>query len=252
MTVAEEAEPLIQQFASHYGQVSDGLRLLITTDPEFASALESYVAASSQASSLEPRIRELLLLAHDVSITNLDREGAQRRVVKALRAGATEAEIRHVIELVAMLSTHGLIRGIPLVPSQGSGPDPATAMSGGYWVAFESAFPAFHQKMKAANPAAFASYRSMGAALWRKGGLEPVWAELVFVVADLANTHLFTDGAAFHVRNALHYGATSQQVLDAVFLTVPSIIRSIDVGFAALQDGLAQHQEETAQQLARG
>lgn len=246
MTMAHESEHLIQQYASHYGHVGDGLRLLIKSDPEFAGALGDYVAASSEAGSLEPKIRELLLLAHDVSITNLDRDGAQRRVVKALDAGATEAEIRHVIELVTMLSLHGLTRGLPMVPALATGLGPVASSRGGYWDAFEEAFPAFHQRLEEANPAAFASYQRMGAALWRKGGLEPVWAELVFVVADLSNTHLFTDGAAFHIRNALHYGATDQQVLDAVFLTVPSIIRSIDVGFLALQDGLAQHRQEKA------
>ena len=244
MSVVSEPEQTLQRLAAVYGDVGEGLRLLTEIDPEFASALTDFVGASSMAASLEPRLRQLLLLAHDVSITNLDEEGARNRVLMALRAGATEREITAVIELVTMVSLHGLTRGFPLLEPRAAEPQQEGTPGEGYWESFEAAFPGFHRRMKDANPAAFASYRAMGKHIWKNGGLDPAWSELVFIVVDLSNTHLFTEGAALHIRNALHYGATRQQVLDAVLLTVPSIVRSIDMGFNAVRDGLALFRQE--------
>jgi len=236
---------VMARLAVIYGGAGPGLALLTQIDPGFTASFTAYAEAAYRGASLDPRLRQLLLLAHDVSITNLDGTGARNRVLLALQAGATEREVTTVIELVTMVSLHGMTKGFPLLcPLEDQTPD-ADAPTGGYWAAFETAFPAFHRRMKAANPDAFAAYRAMGEHIWKTGSLDPAWAELVFVVIDLANTHLFTEGAAFHIRNALHYGATHQQVLDAVFLTVPSIVRSLEVGLSAVAEATALFEQES-------
>ena len=230
------------RFATAFGATGPGVQTLIASDPDFAAAFIDYAESAGRASGLPPWVRELLLLAHDVSITNLDEIGATHRVTMALEAGATPAQVVRVVELVTMVSLHGLTHGIRIVQSLDDDPEPeAIDDPRGYWRAFDRTFPAFREGMRAGNPAAYEAYERMGSLLWREGGLEPRWAELVYVVADLANTHLFTDGAAFHIENALHYGATREQVVDAIFLTVPSVVRSLEVGFRAVRAGLDAH-----------
>ncbi|MBB5158967.1 carboxymuconolactone decarboxylase family protein [Saccharopolyspora phatthalungensis] len=215
------------------GPLSPAWEDLLDRDPEFVEAFAGYLAACHDATVLRPHIRELLLLAHDATMTVLDERGVDLRIGRALDAGATEREVLDVLELLTLISTHSLTTGIPLVPVDAEPPAPESTR-GGYWAAFEERFPGYHARMAALMPEAFAAYRGLGRVLWRSEGLPLKWRELVFVVADLSTTHLFRDGAALHVANALRYGATRAEVVAAIGLTVPYTARTLEIGVAAL------------------
>lgn len=201
-----------------YGAVSAGWRELQRRDPEFAEVFLQYVETAHNAPSLPASIRELLLLAHDVSMTTFDETGIANRMESALDAGATEREILDVIELLSMLSIHSLVTGLDLAAP----PEPPPASrQGPYWHEFEERFPGFHGALASTQPEFFGRYEALGKALWRPDGLAPQWKELVFVVADLSTTHLFRDGAAIHIANARSYGATASQVIEAIILAIP-------------------------------
>lgn len=218
-----------------FGSVSAGWVSLRSRDPEFAAAFLGYVEAAHHTHHLPDHVRELLLLAHDASMTTVDEAGIEHRMVTALRAGATERHILDVLELLTMLSIHSIVRGIHLVDK----PEPPPAnKQGRYWVEFEQRFPGFHGTFARCLPALFAKYDELGKVLWRQGGLEPEWKELVFVVADLSTNHLFTDGAALHVVNAKAYGATNQQIVEAIGLAIVPVARTVDVGLPALARAL--------------
>lgn len=218
-----------------YGQVSAPWELLIDLDLEFAEAFTDYLDAAYNSEVLEPRIRELLLLAHDASMTVLDSEGVTLRVKRSRDAGASEREVLDVLELLSMISTHSLAKGFPLALDPADYPIPEST-KGGYWDAFEKPFPGFHGMLAGAAPRIFNAYRVLGRVLWRKDGLEPKWRELVLVVADMSTTHLYSDGAKLHIDNAIHYGATTEEVIAALALTTPFASRTIDIGMAALAE----------------
>jgi alkylhydroperoxidase/carboxymuconolactone decarboxylase family protein YurZ len=202
-------------------------------DPRFADAFSRYVSAAFGSDELPRHVRELLLLAHDTTVTVLDAEGVQLRVGRALEAGATEHEVLDVLELMPFIALHGLTSGLPLVfdPSQYEVPQ---STRGPYWEPFEERFPGVHGMMAVELPVFFDAYRGLGEAVWDGDGLEPRWRELVLVVADMSTTHLFTEGAALHVQNALRYGATPAQIVAALALTVTFATRALELGVTAL------------------
>lgn len=216
------------------GPLGPAWQELLDRDPEFVGAFSAYLSACHDDAVLEPRIRELLLLAHDATMTVLDAGGVDLRVSRALDAGASEREVLDVLELLTLISTHSLTTGLPLVPADDVAADPPDATRGGYWKAFEQRFPGFHARMAELTPEVFEAYRELGRVLWRPEGLPMKWRELVLVVADLSTTHLFRDGAALHVANAMHYGATREEVVAAIGLTVPYTARTLELGVAAL------------------
>lgn len=201
-------------------------------DPEFAQALTVWVDAAYAAPALPAHVRSLLLLAQDASMTVLDEVGMERRMVEALEAGAGEDQVLEVLELVCFLATHGLATGLTdVVGTDAVRPE---SHAGGYWDEFEEHFPGLNGALNRHLPEILAASDELGAVVWRRGALEPRWKELVFVVADLAVSHLFRPGALLHARNALHYGATLQQVAEAIALTVVPVTRTIDLGLPAL------------------
>ncbi|MFC5952893.1 carboxymuconolactone decarboxylase family protein, partial [Pseudonocardia lutea] len=57
---------------------------------------------------------------------------------------------------------------------------------------------------------------------WRTGTLEPKVKELVYCAFDAAATHLYVPGLKLHFRNALHHGATVEEILEV--LEIVSVI----------------------------
>ncbi|AYA23358.1 MULTISPECIES: carboxymuconolactone decarboxylase family protein [Rhodococcus] len=222
-----------------YGTISDQWETLIELDIEFAEAFSEYIEAAYAAECLEPHIRELLLLAHDASMTVLEPHGVHQRIRRALELGARQREVLDVLELLSMISTHSLAVGLPLVFDSDDYRVPDSTR-GGYWDAFEVPFPGVHGMMAEHTPRLFSAYRSMGRVLWRKDGLAPKWRELALVVADLSTTHLYSSGAKLHIDNARHYGATDAEIVAALGLTVPFSATTIEVGLSALTGLLSQ------------
>lgn len=221
-----------------YGSVSPGWELLLNEDPGFAAAFAGYLDAAYQAGPLEPRIRELLLLAHEATVTVLHEEGVKLRVRRARQFGATKRQILDVLEILTLITIHSMTTGLPLIaePDTVDRPRP-TRVTGRYWDDFESNFPDFHAHLAAAAPQLFEAYRDLGDALSRgSDGLEPKWRELAVVVADLSTSHLFRDGAAFHIGTARRYGATPREVVAAIALAIPCATRTMEIGLAAIAD----------------
>ncbi len=214
------------------GDVDEAWALLYDADPGFADALSKYLVAAGSPDALPPHITELLLLAHDASLTVLDRDGVRRRIHRAREAGASTAEILDVFRLLCMLSIHSVAEGLPIAVGR-SYPAPQD-MSGPYWETFESTFPGLHGGMAKATPDFFEAYREMGSAIWQAKGLHPKWRELVWVVADLATNHLFSSGAQLHAANAMRYGATAEEVVSAVLLDVVYVQRTAELMKLAL------------------
>lgn len=222
-----------QRVIAFQGDFPATWEFLVELDPAFADAFSGYISAAYDTDVLPVEIRELLLLAHDASVTVLDAEGVHLRVGRALAAGATERQVVQVLELLTFIGLHGLTSGLCLILEPADYEIPESTR-GPYWAAFEESAPGVHGMMAAALPAFFDAYRAVGSTIWRGDGLEPKWRELVLIVADMSTTHLYTKGARLHVQNALRYGATPQQVVAALALTVTYATRALDLGLAAL------------------
>jgi alkylhydroperoxidase/carboxymuconolactone decarboxylase family protein YurZ len=227
-------DAVLERVGRVLGRGRSAWRLLAEADPDLADAYSRYLEAATEGSVLEPKVRELLLLAHDATVTVLDREGVRLRVARARDAGATEREVLDVLGLLALITVHSLTTGLPLLYGTHEFPRPART-SGRYWDDFEARVPGFNGMLEHVLPDVFAAYRDLGEVLWRGAELEPRWRELVLVVADLSTSHLYRSGAALHIAAALRAGATRQEVAAAVALAVPTGARTLELGVDALR-----------------
>jgi alkylhydroperoxidase/carboxymuconolactone decarboxylase family protein YurZ len=230
------------------GRDTPGWRALVEQDPEFADAYSDYLAACVHTEVLEPRIRELLLLAHDATVTVLDAEGIEIRVRRAREEGASEQEVLDVLKLLTLISIHSVTTGLPMLYGAHEFPRPEQTRDR-YWDDFEARLPGFNGMFAHALPRVFDAYRRLGRTLWRSGrgrsgrgrsgrgrseGLAPKWRELVLVVADLSTSHLYASGARLHIHAAIRHGATRAEVAAAIALAVPCGARTVEQGMAAL------------------
>ena len=77
------------------------------------------------------------------------------------------------------------------------------------------------------------------------GTLEPKVKELIYTAFDVAATHLYVAGLRQHIRNALDYGATREEVMEVIEIASVIGIHSCNVGVPILIEELAAAHENT-------
>lgn len=219
----------------------DTLRL----DPDF---FESYLDFSSvpwRKGVLEPKVRELIYVAIDVSTTHLYDPGTRIHMRNALRHGATQEELMEVLQLTSVLGIHSATSGVPILIEElkAAGREdelPAAELgereqqlkdeftrNRGYW-------SEVWDSVLRLSPDFFEAYMKFSSVPWKNGPLEPKVKEFIYIAIDVATTHLYDPGTRIHIRNALGYGATAKEIMEIFELVSVLGIHSITSGVPIL------------------
>lgn len=103
----------------------------------------------------------------------------------------------------------------------------------GYWAPFLEA-------LLELAPEFLEAYVVFSGVPWTAGSLQPKFKELVYVAIDAATTHLYEPGLRAHIRNALRYGATKEELIEVLELVSLIGIHSCAVGVPALMAEVRQ------------
>ncbi|TKA31324.1 hypothetical protein B0A50_02169 [Salinomyces thailandicus] len=226
--------------------------LLLT--PAYLAAYTRLRAVPVEKQHLPRKVQELLLLAMDASCTHLYVAGIRVHTAGALREGATQAEVLEVLELTSVLGVHALSVGVPLLQEvlgeSTKKEEPAALTSSdaelsedhavlkaefvkqrGYW-------NATWDGILALAPEFFAAYTEYSSVPFQPGHstLDAKTKELVYVAIDCATTHLYGPGLKIHIRNAIEYGASAEEVLEVLQLAGLMGVQSVMSGVDALVD----------------
>ncbi|KAB5513596.1 AhpD-like protein [Coniochaeta sp. 2T2.1] len=219
---------------SHFHQ---GWSSLLRLDPPFFAASLSLTSVPSTKRHLPAKDQALLGLAVDCASTHLYTPGIRSQISLAASHGASVAEVLEVIELSSTLGIHACNIGVPLLvevlKEQGGYEEEITREfddkreelkrkfeeKRGYWHAFWEDFLRL-------DPEFFEAYLEFSGVPWGKevegseypgkGVLSPKMKELVYCAFDCAATHLYVPGLKLHMKNALGYGATPQEILEVL------------------------------------
>ncbi|KAJ2993457.1 hypothetical protein NUW58_g1837 [Xylaria curta] len=241
MATEEERKKLKEEFDAKLGPDAfhPGWESLLSVDPAFFSASVSLASVPRLKSHLSRKEQALISLAVDCAATHLYAPGVREHVASAAREGAGRDEILEVIELSSTLGIHACNIGVPLLvevlKEEGKYLDDITrpfdetqqslqrefTVKRGYWHTFWEDFLRL-------DPEFFAGYLEFSSLPWvkdvngtvgqGKGALEPKMKELVYCAFDAASTHLYVPGLKLHMRNALGYGATPQEIIEVLEL----------------------------------
>lgn len=249
---------LKEQFTAARGYWSDLWHDVLDLDADFFEAYMHFSSVPWQSGTLDPKVRELIYIAIDVSTTHLYDPGTRVHIQNALRYNATREEIMEVIELTSVLGIHTCTVGVPILVDelrranrQAELPHPELSereqqlkaefiANRGYW-------SDLWNDLLVLSPDFFAAYLELSSVPWRKGRLEPKVRELIYVAIDAATTHLYEPGIRIHIRNALGYGATGKEIMEVFQLASVLGIHSCTSGVPLLVDALrASEQHATA------
>jgi alkylhydroperoxidase/carboxymuconolactone decarboxylase family protein YurZ len=91
----------------------------------------------------------------------------------------------------------------------------------------------------------FEAFLDFSAVPWRKGALEPKIKEFIYIAVDAAGTGPYEPGLRQHIRKAIEYGATKEELLEVLELTSTLGIHACNIGVPLLLDVLRQAGKRT-------
>ena len=242
---------LKDRFVDLHGYWTDDLQTSLEADPDFFGDYLELAEVAYGTGGLDPKTREFVLIAACASVTHLNRAAVAGHVDGAIRHGATRQELLEVLQITSVLGIHAFSEGAPLLIDELSRDENG---------AHDDAFPRgeryeqiksdFTEKrgywdeildaMVRASPGFVNGYATFSSGPWRRGTLDPMTRELLYVAIDSSTTHLYNAGTRIHARNALRYGATPEQLVQVFQLVSLIGMQSFTMGAPIVMQRFAQ------------
>lgn len=94
----------------------------------------------------------------------------------------------------------------------------------------------FWDELLILSPDFFDAYLNFSSIPWTPGVLEPKVKEFIYIANDASTTHLYEPGLRIHIRNALKYGATKEEIMEVFQLTSGLGVHTCVMGIPVLID----------------
>jgi alkylhydroperoxidase/carboxymuconolactone decarboxylase family protein YurZ len=111
-TEREAHDELRREFAEVRGELTPVWEALLERDPAFFEAYLRFVQTPWRNGRVEPKHKELIMLAVYAATTHAFEPGIRLHVRNAHRHGAAADEILEVLELVSPIGSHTCIEGV--------------------------------------------------------------------------------------------------------------------------------------------
>lgn len=256
MSITEDArkKELRDEFIDARGYWNPVWEAILDQDPAFFASYLQFSSVPWRQGPLEPKVKEFIYIAVDAAATHLFVPGIRQHIKQALGHGATAAEIMEVIELTSTLGIHAANIGVPILVEEltAAGQTIDRELSArqeeikaeftekrGYW-------NPFWDDMLCLDAEFFAAYTQFSSVPWVSGTLEPKVKEFIYTAFDVSATHLYVLGLRQHIRNALGYGATREEIMEVIEIASVIGIHAANVGVPILVEELTEHAEATA------
>lgn len=252
MTQPKDAEALKEAFVAQGGTWTPAWETVLKTDPVYFAAYLRLRSVPVEKKKLPKKIQELILLAVDAACTTLYQPGIEAHTAAAIAAGASAEEIVETLQLSSVLGIHAMSVGVPLLME-------VLEEQPGQTFSIDSELDAHQQELKAdfrgkrgywgptwdalvrIDPDFFAAYTEFSSVPFRKdrNALSPKVKELVYCAIDCSTTHLYGPGLKLHIRNAMRYGATTEEVMEVFELASLIGVYTVLAGAQVLADARA-------------
>jgi len=247
MALTQAQLDIRDEFIRVHGVWEDAWERILELDASFLRAYLDWAAVPARRRALDPKVRELVLVAVDAAATHLYEPGIRRHVRSALELGASAGELMEVLGLTSTLGIHACNIGVPLLievlaeEGQRSGPAQLTERQQALKAQFMDSRGYWHETWDGIlelDPELFAAYLDFSALPWRSGVLEPKVKELIYIAFDASATHLYAPGLKLHMRNAVRLGATTGEILEVLELASLVGVHAAIVGAPILAEEL--------------
>lgn len=247
MSLTEKQQQAKDAFAKNGGTWNLAWDSVLRLDPGFVEAYAGFAAVPWRKNHLPHKVKAFIALAASAAATHLFRPGVHEHIRVALAHGATAEELMEVLELISTVGIHASNVGVPVLlevleeEGMRDGPEPLDARREALKTSFIENRGYWHSSWEGLlelDAELFEAYVEFSSVPWRTGVLEPKFKELMYCAFDAAATHLYVPGLKLHMRNALRYGATREEIMEMLEIVSVIGIHGVLVAAPMLEDAL--------------
>jgi alkylhydroperoxidase/carboxymuconolactone decarboxylase family protein YurZ len=208
----------------------------------YATASEFW--ATCTKGRLPARTKELVLLAMHATATAMNVEAIRRHIDRAQRAGATQAEILDVLITIAPIANHALYTTVPILLEEMEAAginvdrspleDREFEVTKEEFIASRGFWNTDREQLARIMPEYYRSLSVLSTESWKSGALTPLEREFICIGIDCTVTHIYEPGLRRHIRMALSYGATREEICEIFQLAALLGLEGYAVGADAL------------------
>lgn len=210
-------------------------------DPEFVDRYEAIASRAMSDSPLDEKTVELVALASHAACTTVHEPEMRRYVGRALDAGASVEEVLGTLEMVSAIGVHAVTEGVPVLADEAGLPtdvdDETRAKREELQSRFEDQrgyWDELWDQVVQIDHDYFEAYLDFSSHPTEVGHIDPLLRELVIIAADASANHLYLPGLRIHVRNALDFGATREEVMSAIEIASCIGVNTVNEGLPIL------------------
>lgn len=244
----EKQQRIKDQFCQERGswKWNDIWETILMLNEDIVSTYSALSSVAHKKGYLEPRVKELIYIVMDSAITHLYPSGLRRHMVHAVKdLGITPGKIMETLLIASMISSSTYTVGFPILMRQlaergNSGGDVQMTPGqmelkerfihlAGYW-------NDTLEQILCQDVEILETYLDYLEASMSKQALEPRTREFLYITVNASATTLNPVEIERHIKLALNYGATREELLE-VFDTVCCLgVHSILDGIPILND----------------
>lgn len=231
----------VVDYLAYGGRWSAGLEEVLAQTPAFAEAHLQMATSAMRDGSLSRKTREFVLLVANLNATHRNLAAARDHLRSAREVGATDNELREVLQCASMVGFHAVVIGLePLnriasvdLSRELTADEAALKRSfmgrRGYW-------SSQWDQLLRLDPKFFAAALEFSAAPASTGALSALDREYVYMAFDCSPTHMFAPGLELHMREAMRLGATVEDLLAVLKLVSGIGLEAATTGYQLLAD----------------
>jgi len=222
--VAQSPSRLLSRYRDLHGYVDQAVQSGAEVDPKFFEHYLQLAETAMVSGPLTAKFTQFVLMAANASITHMNKDALQANIRRARELGASDAEMREVLQISSVVGIHSYMVGASAVLEE-------VARAAGKPLTDRPELGLREQKIKekfiegrkywsalledllVASPSFWEAYANFSSHPWISGVLSPKEKELLYITIDVQTTHLFEPGIRIHMANALRYGATKEEIL---------------------------------------
>lgn len=225
------------------------MEYLSTIDSSFYTIYKDFLLTPYTNNIFDAKTIELIHIAINASPTNLCQSKLEMHIKNAIIHGATIEEIFEVLKLVSVLGMHTCAVGIPILEDEYNAysnhsmsvclNEKQTEQKNqfikkmGYWNRFRDILLVNDGQF-------FESYLKYLTNPWEKDIISEKLKEFIYIAIDSSTTHLFEKGLRIHIRNALKYGATFEEIMEIFKIVSTQGSSTFHISLPILEEAISE------------
>lgn len=246
--LTDSQQKIKEQFIEERGRWkwSQMWETILLMDEKIVKAYSSMSSVPHKNGKIPAKIKELICISIDASITHLQEPGLCNHIKHAIELGASKEEILETLEICSAIGNHTILTAVPLLVEQlkkrginireETLSEDQLVQKNCYIKKHDSYWPQAYEDLLKIDGDYFEALMEYMDVPCENGPLLPQYKELIWIAIEASPTTVYREGLEYHISKALDLGVSIEEIMEVIEIVSGLGIHSITVGMSILSN----------------